>query len=267
MLHKVAEYIKSLYPAVPETAVILGSGLGALADRAENAVRIPYGELEGFPVSTAPSHKGELILGTLGGKNVLLFSGRFHLYEGYSAKETVLTVRLAKALGAEKIILTNASGGINKTLNCGDFMLISDHISTFVPSPLIGKNDDSLGARFPDMSNVYDREIRKTVKKIAFDNGIELKEGVYAQLTGPQFETPAEIKMLANIGADAVGMSTVIEAIAAVHCGLKVCGISVIANLACGLLDKPLTSEEVTETANAKAPQFEKLVTETIRNI
>lgn len=261
------KHIRSITDFKPETAIVLGSGLGALAEKVEKVAVFPYEELEGFPVSTAPNHKGELILGTLGGKNVAIFNGRVHLYEGYTAKQAIIPIRLAKALGAEKIILTNAAGGINKDLNCGDFMLISDHISCFVPSPLIGKNNDSFGTRFPDMSNAYDKELIVIVKKVANDNAITLKEGVYAQLTGPQFETPAEIKMLSALGADAVGMSTVIESIAANHCGLKVCGISLITNLACGILDKPLSGEEVVETAEKSAIQFEKLISEIIRAI
>lgn len=258
-------YIRGITDFKPETAIILGSGLGGLAEKIDAVAVFPYGELEGFPVSTAPTHKGELILGTLEGRRVAAFNGRIHLYEGYTPKQVVIPVRLAKALGAESIIITNASGGINKNLNSGDFMLISDHISCFVPSPLIGKNTS--GERFPDMSNAYDGELRTKIKGIAAEKGIALKEGVYAQLTGPQFETPAEIKMLSALGADAVGMSTVIETISAVGCGLKVCGISLIANLACGILDKPLTADEVLETANRVAPEFEKLICEIIRII
>lgn len=261
------KHIRNITDFKPGTAIVLGSGLGALADKIEKVAVFPYEELEGFPVSTAPNHKGELILGILNGKKVAVFNGRVHLYEGYTAKQAVIPIRLAKALGAENLIITNAAGGINKNLNCGDFMLISDHISCFVPSPLIGKNNDSFGIRFPDMNNAYDKDLRAKIKKAASDNAITLKEGVYVQLTGPQFETPAEIKMLSALGADAVGMSTVIEAIAANYCGLKTCGISLITNLACGILDKPLSGEEVVETAEKRAEDFEKLISEIIRII
>ena len=254
------ENISEIKEFMPETAIVLGSGLGALADRVEKAAAFPYSKISGFPVSTAPSHKGELVIGTLAGKRVAVFNGRVHLYEGYTAKETAAPVRLAKQLGIKNIILTNAAGGINKSLNCCDFMLIKDHISSFVPSPLTGKNDDRLGVRFPDMSNAYDKELRAVAKKAAAECGIELKEGVYAQLTGPQFETPAEIKMLSVIGADAVGMSTAVEAIEANHCGIKTLGISLISNLACGITDKPLSSEEVNEAADRAAVDFEKLI-------
>ncbi|MBR7073204.1 MAG: purine-nucleoside phosphorylase [Eubacterium sp.] len=254
------ENISEIKEFMPETAIVLGSGLGALADRVEKAAAFPYSKISGFPVSTAPSHKGELVIGTLAGKRVAVFNGRVHLYEGYTAKETAAPVRLAKQLGIKNIILTNAAGGISKSLNCGDFMLIKDHISSFVPSPLTGKNDDRLGVRFPDMSNAYDKELRAVAKKAAAECGIELKEGVYAQLTGPQFETPAEIKMLSVIGADAVGMSTAVEAIAANHCGIKTLGISLISNLACGITDKQLSSEEVNEAADRAAVDFEKLI-------
>ena len=267
MLDDKIEYIKSIDGFKPETAVILGSGLGGLADEAETIAKIPYSALDGFPVSTAPAHKGELILGRLGNKDVALFNGRVHLYEGYTPQQVVMPIRLAKAIGAENVIITNASGGINKTFNTGDFMLINDHISFFIPSPLIGKNDEKLGPRFPDMSCIYDKQLRTLAKRAAVNNAIDLKEGVYAQLTGPQFESPAEIKALASLGADAVGMSTVVEAIAAKHCGLRILGISLIANLACGLLDKPLTSEEVVKAADDAAPKFKAMITEIVKNI
>ncbi len=262
------EYIRGITGFEPETAVILGSGLGALSDKIEKTDVIPFKDIKGFPVSTAPSHKGELILGTLAGKRIAAFNGRVHLYEGYSAQEVVAPVRLAKELGAKSIILTNAAGGINKTLNCGDFMLITDQITCFVPSPLIGKNNEKLGVRFPDMSNAYDKELKAAAKRAAESCGISLKEGVYVQLTGPQFESPAEIKMLSALGADAVGMSTAIETIAANHCGLKVLGISLIANMACGIIkDKVLTSEEVTEAADRASENFEKLICKIIEAI
>ena len=267
MLEKQLEYIRSKTDFVPEIAIVLGSGLGELGDKIEIEAAIDYSEIEGMPISTAPSHRGRFIFGTIEGKKVVLMQGRIHLYEGYSPDEIAIPIRLMRLMGAKKLILTNASGGINKSLKPGDFMLIKDHISCFIDSPLIGKNDDLLGLRFPDMSNAYDKELQKLIKKAAFNNNIELKEGVYVQLKGPQFETPAEIKMLSCLGADAVGMSTVCETIAAVHCGFKVCAISLIANAACGILDKPLTSEEVNETANAVAPKFEMLIKEIVKTI
>ena len=267
MLKSQLEYIRSKTDFVPETAIILGSGLGAFADKIEIKAIIDYSEIEDFPISTAPSHKGRFVFGEIEGKKVVLMQGRFHLYEGYSPKQIALPIRLMKMLGAKNLIVTNAAGGINKNICPGDFMMITDHISSFVTSPLIGKNIDFLGTRFPDMSSAYDKELQKIVKKVAFENGIKLKSGVYVQLTGPQFETPAEIKMLSIMGADAVGMSTAIETIAAVHCGFRVCGISLISNYACGILDKSLSGDEVVDMANRVAPEFEKLIKEIVKAI
>lgn len=267
MLEKQLEQIRAITDFKPEIAIVLGSGLGGLAEKCEVVCKIDYSKIEGMPVSTAPTHRGEFIFGYLEGRRVVLMNGRVHLYEGYTAEQTVMPIRLTRLMGAETLVLTNASGGIRKDLNAGDFMLISDHISCFIDSPLIGKNDDSLGTRFPDMSNAYDRELRARIKANAVLNGTDLKEGVYVQLKGPQFESPAEIKMLSALGADAVGMSTVCETIAAVHCGFKVCAVSVIANLACGILDKPLTSEEVSETADSVADDFERLIKSIVRII
>lgn len=260
-------YIKSITDFKPEIAIVLGSGLGGLADKIEIVCTIPYKDIPNMPVSTAPSHIGQLVFGYLGGKKVVLMQGRVHLYEGYTPQEIITPVRILKLLGVEALILTNAAGGIDREYNIGDFMLISDHISCFIDSPLIGKNDDSLGTRFPDMSNAYDKDIRAIVKRVAFENNIPLKEGVYVQLKGPQFESPAEIKMLSTLGADAVGMSTVIEAIGANHCGLKVCGISMIANMACGILDTSLTSEDVNMAAEKSADTFEMLITKIVEEL
>ena len=259
--------IRSITDFEPEIAIILGSGLGGFAEKIEKVCEIKYSDIEGMPVSTAPSHEGEFIFGTIGGKKLVAMQGRVHLYEGYSAKQIALPVRLMRALGAEKLIITNAAGGINKNFSAGDLMLIEDHISSFVPSPLIGTNDDSIGLRFPDMRNAYDKELNIAIRTIAKKEGIRLRSGTYVQLTGPQFETPAEIRMLSTLGADAVGMSTVIETIAAVHCGFRVCGFSLITNLACGILDQPLTTEEVVETANKVSASFEALITKTIEAI
>lgn len=267
MLNKQIEAIRRITDFVPEIAIVLGSGLGKFADNIDIECVIPYSDIEGVPTSTAPNHKGQFVLGTVDNKRVVCMQGRVHLYEGYTAQEVVTPIRLMHLMGAKYLILTNAAGGINKNLNVGDFMMIKDHLSIFVPSPLIGKNENTLGTRFPDMSNAYDKDLRHIITKIALSNDITIKEGVYAQLTGPQFESPAEIKALATLGADAVGMSTVIEAIAGNHCGMRVCGISLITNLACGILDKPLSGEEVCESADRVAPSFEKLIKEIIKAI
>ncbi len=218
----------------------------------------------GIPVSTVPGHAGKFIFGYVGEVPVVCMKGRVHYYEGYPISDVVLPARLMKRMGAQILFLTNASGGINTSFGAGDFMLIQDHISCFAPNPLIGQNVDEFGVRFPDMSTVYDRELQDKIRKAARDNGIDLKEGVYAQLTGPSFESPAEIRMLRTLGADAVGMSTVVEAIAANHMGMRICGISCVSNLAAGLSANPLTHEEVQEAADKAAPLFQKLITQSI---
>ena len=267
MQNKKTEYIRKITNFEPETAIILGSGLGELANEISPETEIEYKDIPDMPISTAPSHKGKLIFGTYEGKKIVLMQGRVHLYEGYSAQQICEIIRMLKDLGVKNLILTNAAGGINKDFNVGDFMLIKDHISCFIDSPLIGANDEDYGTRFPDMSNAYDKDLQKLVKKVAYDNGISLKEGTYVQLKGPQFETPSEIKLLSVLGADAVGMSTVVEAIAAVHCGLKICGISMISNMACGVYDKPLSGEDVTLAAQKAGPQFRKLLKEIMKAI
>ncbi len=265
VLKEQIESVRQITDFEPEIAIVLGSGLGGLAENIDVVKVIPYSEIPHMPVSTAPTHKGQFVFGYIGDKKVVLMQGRIHLYEGYTSKQAVSPILLMRKLGATKLILTNAAGGINKDFNVGDFMVINDHISCFVDSALIGKNDDSIGTRFPDMSNVYDKDLRNIIKAVAIKNHIEIKQGVYTQLKGPQFETPAEIKMLATLGSDAVGMSTVIEAQAGAHCGFKVCGISLITNLACGILDQPLTEEEVKETGAKVAPQFELLIKEIVK--
>jgi len=225
---------------------------------------ISYSEIRDFPVSTVPGHAGKFIFGYVGEVPVVCMKGRVHYYEGYPISDVVLPARLMKRMGAQILFLTNASGGINTSFGAGDFMLIQDHISCFAPNPLIGQNVDEFGVRFPDMSTVYDRELQDKIRKAARDNGIDLKEGVYAQLTGPSFESPAEIRMLRTLGADAVGMSTVVEAIAANHMGMRICGISCVSNLAAGLSANPLTHEEVQEAADKAAPLFQKLITQSI---
>lgn len=265
-LQKCYECFKAKISFVPDIALILGSGLGDYADTIKQEAVLEYKDIEGFPVSTVAGHKGRFVFGYVGDVKVVVMQGRVHYYEGYSMEDVVLPVRLMKLMGAKVLFLTNASGGVNFDYSAGDFMLISDQIC-MAPSPLIGENLDELGPRFPDMSNIYDRELRKTVRDTAASLGIKLQEGVYIQLTGPNYESPAEIRMVRTLGADAVGMSTACEAIAANHCGLKTVGISCVSNLACGMTDKPLSHAEVQETADKAAPLFRRLVTESIKNI
>ncbi len=265
-LLKCYECFKAKISFVPDIALILGSGLGDYADTIKQEAVLEYKDIEGFPVSTVAGHKGRFVFGYVGDVKVVVMQGRVHYYEGYPMEDVVLPVRLMKLMGAKVLFLTNASGGVNFDYSAGDFMLISDQIC-MAPSPLIGENLDELGVRFPDMSNIYDRDLRKTVRDTATSLGIKLQEGVYIQLTGPNYESPAEIRMVRTLGADAVGMSTACEAIAANHCGLKTVGISCVSNLACGMTDKPLTHAEVQATADKAAPLFRQLVTESIKNI
>lgn len=251
----------------PVVALVLGSGLGDYADGIEVVAELDYHDIEGFPVSTVPGHQGKYIFGYVGKVPVVCMKGRVHYYEGYNISDVVLPVRLMKLMGAEVLFLTNAAGGINTDFRAGDFMLIKDHIANFVPSPLIGENIDELGVRFPDMGNVYDKELRHVIKRTAALAGIQLQEGVYIQLTGPNYETSAEIRMCRTLGADAVGMSTACEAVAANHMGMKTCGISCISNMAAGITANPLTHKEVQDTADRVAPLFKQLVTECIKNI
>lgn len=251
----------------PKVAIVLGSGLGDFAETIQVVQELPYGEIEGFPVSTVPGHAGKFIFGYIDGVPVVCMKGRVHYYEGYPISDVVLPARLMKLLGAEVLFLTNAAGGVNTSFHAGDLMLIKDQISVFAPNPLIGPNIDELGVRFPDMSTVYDGGLQQLIRKTAKENGIFLQEGVYAQLTGPSFESPAEIRMLRTLGCDAVGMSTVVEAIAANHMGMRICGISCICNLAAGMTANPLTHEEVQEAADTAAPHFKALVTETVKGM
>lgn len=248
----------------PKVALVLGSGLGDYADTISVEAELPYSEIEGFPVSTVPGHDGKFIFGYVGDVPVVCMKGRVHLYEGYPISDVVLPVRLMKLMGAEILFLTNASGGVNPAYEAGDLMMLTDHISCFVPSPLIGENLDELGARFPDMSAVYDKQLQEIIRDCAQKEKIDLKEGVYLQLTGPAYESPAEVRMIGMLGADAVGMSTVIEAVAANHMGMRICGISCVCNKAAGLSETPLSHAEVQEAANRVAPLFKKLVTESI---
>ena len=239
---------------------MLGSGLGGALAEIEKVGEIAYGELEDFPVSTVSGHDGKFVFGYIGTVPIVVMQGRVHYYEGYSMQQVVMPIRIMGMLGAEKLLLTNAAGGINLDFAEGSLMLLRDHISTFVPSPLIGPNIDMLGTRFPDMTEVYDRELREQMHRIAKEQRTDLKEGVYVQLTGPNYETPQEIRMLGVLGADAVGMSTVCEAMAARHMGMKVCAVSCITNMAAGLSGKLLSHEEVQQTADRVANEFRALV-------
>lgn len=251
----------------PEIALVLGSGLGDYGETIEVAATLDYADIEGFPKSTVEGHKGRFIFGYVEKVPVVCMQGRVHYYEGYPMTDVVLPIRLMKMMGAKVLFLTNAAGGLNYDFSPGDFMLITDHIMNFVPSPLIGANLDALGVRFPDMSTIYKKELQEIIKKAAADLGVGLKEGVYIQLTGPNYETPAEVRMCRSLGADAAGMSTAAEAVAANHMGMKVCGISCITNMACGMLEQPLSHSEVQETADRVAVTFKKLVTQSIINI
>ena len=259
------DYIRTKTGLVPRCALVLGSGLGRFAELVDVECRIPYADIPGFPVSTVQGHAGMLIFGRLGGVPVVCMQGRVHYYEGYAIEDVVLPARLMKLLGAEVLFLTNAAGGVNPAYNAGELMLIRDHNLMFFPAnPLIGPNIEELGTRVPDMTNVYDPALSETIRSVAARSGITLHEGVYCQLTGPSFETPAEIRALGALGVDAVGMSTAVEAVAANHCGLRVCGVSCISNKAAGLSPVPLTHVEVQEAADAVAPLFEKLVRESV---
>ncbi|MDE5891703.1 MAG: purine-nucleoside phosphorylase [Acetatifactor sp.] len=264
-LKKCEACIRQITDFTPRVAIVLGSGLGDYADTIRVEAQVPYGDIEGFPVSTVPGHDGRFIFGYVGDVPVVCMKGRVHYYEGYSIDDVVLPIRLMKLLGAEIMFLTNASGGVNTSFHAGDLMLITDHISCFAPNPLIGANIEELGTRFPDMTHVYDTGLQEIIKAAASDQHIFLQQGVYAQLTGPSFETPAEIRMLRTLGCDAVGMSTAVEAVAAAHMGMRICGISCVCNLAAGMTANPLTHKEVQEAADKAAPIFKSLVTESVR--
>lgn len=255
-----AEYLRARLPARPDLALVLGSGLGGLADRIEDPVYIPYGQIPRFPVSTAPGHAGRFVFGRLSGRMVLCMQGRFHYYEGHDMAAIALPVRALKALGCRALVLTNAAGGVNWDFSVGDFMLITDHINFMGANPLRGENDDAIGPRFCDMTHVYTPEFQQTARQVAAQQGITLREGVYLGYMGPSFETPAEIRAFRTLGADAVGMSTVPEAIAASHCGLPVLGVSLITNMAAGMAGKRLSGDEVIEIANQRGPVFQDFI-------
>lgn len=243
-----------------DIGVILGSGLGDYAEALEDAVKLPYSEIPGFPRSTVAGHAGMWCCGTLYGKRVVMMQGRFHYYEGYGMKDVTLPVRVMKKIGVKTLVVTNAAGGVNLGYHPGELMVIGDMFSMTAQNPLIGPNLDAFGPRFPDMSCAFDKELRALAHECANEQGFALREGVYAQMTGPTYETPAEIRMLRTLGADAVGMSTVPEVIVARHGGMRVLGISCITNMAAGILDQPLNHAEVTETANRVKGQFRNLL-------
>lgn len=266
-LAKCLEAVRKKTDFVPDAALVLGSGLGGFASQVECEAEISYSEIEGFPRSTVEGHKGRFLFGRVNGVKTVVMDGRVHYYEGYPTKDVVLPIRLMRLMGAKALMLTNAAGGINPGFHAGDMMLIRDHISVLVPNPLIGENVEELGTRFPDMSSIYDKELSDAVLETAKGLGIELQEGVYIQTTGPSFESPAEIRMAGILGADAVGMSTAVEAIAANHAGMRVCAVSCISNLAAGISPTPLTHAEVQECADKNAPRFTALVKESLKAI
>ena len=266
-LTKCLKTVRAKTDMIPKVALVLGSGLGGYADRVDIEATVDYSEIKGFPISTVPGHVGRFVFGHVNNIPVVVMQGRVHYYEGYELSDVVLPIRLMGLLGAETLFLTNAVGAINKTFAAGDFMLIRDHILFSVPSPLIGPNIDELGVRFPDMSEVYNSKARIKITEAARALNIKLHEGTYLQVSGPNFETPAEIRAYGTLGADVVGMSTACEAVAANHMGMKVCGISCVSNLAAGISKIPLTHEEVQETADKSAPRFTSLVTESITRL
>ena len=264
---KSADYVKSIVPYTPEVALVLGSCLGPFADTIEDPIVIDYKDIPNFLISTVDSHAGKLIFGTVAGKKVVCMSGRFHSYEGYDFEQLVIPVRLFKLLGVKATILTNAAGAVNESYRPGDIMIVKDHIKLAGHSPLRGPNVDEFGPRCFNVTNMYTPALRKLAKDCA--EGIDLKvhEGVYYFFTGPQFETPAEIRAVRILGADAVGMSTVTEALTAAHCGMPLMCLSVMTNMAAGVLDRPLTNGEVDETAKTIATRFSAYVTKIIGRI
>ena len=251
----------------PKVAMILGSGLGFMGDVVENAIAVPYGEIPHFKASTAPGHKGQLVFGTLEGKPVAVMQGRMHHYEGYSYEEVAYAVRVLRLLGCDTLIVTNAAGCVNMDWQAGDLMLITDQIKIFMESPLRGENLPQFGVRFPDTSHLYTPALQEVARKAAGELGVELKEGVYMYFPGPQYETPAEVRFARIAGADAVGMSTAPEVIVAGHCGMQVLGFTLLSNMAAGILNQPLSEEEVLEAAAACRDKFSKLVLACLKQI
>lgn len=260
-------YIKEQIPFEPEIGMILGSGLGVLAEEVENPTVIPYNEIPNYPVSTVQGHKGQFVVGTLEGKKVIIMQGRFHFYEGWNMDQVTLPVRCMKLLGIKTMFVTNASGGVNENFKVGDLMFIRDHINFMGTNPLMGANLEEFGPRFPDMSYGYNPELLEMGQRVAEELGIPTQKGIYVAVTGPSYETPAEIKAFRTLGADAVGMSTVPEVIVANHMGIKVLGISCITNMAAGVLPQPLDHSEVMETAEITKPKFIKLVRGIVKEV
>ena len=259
-IHAAADYLRARIPFRPTIGLVLGSGLGDFADTLTDAVRIPYSDIPDFPVPTVPGHSGELVFGKKCGQNVVVMQGRIHYYEGLPQSRITMPIRVLAALGVKTVVLTNAAGGVNLSFTPGDLMLLSDHINFSGSNPLIGPNLDAFGPRFPDMSDLYTASVRAAIKEKAAAAGIRLREGVYAMYSGPNYETPAEIRMFRTLGADAVGMSTVPEALVAGHCGMNVVGVSCITNMAAGVLPVKLSHAEVMETADRVHDVFHKLI-------
>lgn len=264
-IERAASFIKSKLVESPEIGLILGSGLGVLAEQIDQPIILPYVNIPCFPVSTVEGHAGQLVLGELCGKKVIAMQGRFHYYEGYSMDKVTFPVRVMRLLGVETLVVTNAAGSVNESFAPGDLMLITDHINFMGTNPLIGANDARFGPRFPDMSEAYNQELRDLAKQIARKQGLDLKEGIYVGNTGPTYETPAEVRMARVIGGDAVGMSTVPEVIVARHCGMKVLGISCLTNMAAGILNQPLSHDEVMETTEKVKERFLRFVKEIVK--
>lgn len=266
-MNKSIDYIKGKIKNQPEIGIVLGSGLGDFADAIEDKIEIPYTEIPGFPVSTVKGHDGKLIFGKINSKEVCVMKGRIHYYEGYDIKEVVYPIEVLAGLGIETLILTNAAGGVNTEFEPADLMIINDHINLMGKNPLIGPNDEDLGPRFPDMTDLYNKDLIEVAEKSAKKLGTDIKEGVYMYFTGPSYETAAEVRMARILGADAVGMSTVPEAIIARHRGLKILGISTITNMSTGILDTPLDHTEVVEVGQEVAGKFKELLKEIIEEI
>lgn len=265
-LERCVQQIREKTDFVPDVALVLGSGLGDYADSVKIVAEIPYSDIQGFPVSTVAGHDGTLIFCEIEGKKVVVMNGRVHYYEGYDIHDVVLPLRVTHLLGAKTVVLTNAVGAINADYSVGDFVLNVDYISSFVPSPLVGENIDKLGDRFVDVSDAFDEELNGIVEKVADENNIPIHRGVMVQTTGPQYESPTEIKMFRSLGADTVGMSTVVETIAARHMGMRVCSVSCVTNMAAGMQEK-ISHEEVQSSSNDAAKRFAVLVSGLLKNM
>lgn len=266
-INESTEYVKSKVQNIPEIGVILGSGLGDLANLVSDPIYVNYVEIPHMPVSTVKGHAGRFVFGEIQGKKVVMMQGRVHYYEGNTMEDVVIPIQIMKRLGIKTLIVTNAAGGVNTTFVPGDLMIIKDHINFAFNNPLIGRNEEEIGPRFPDMSEAYSKELIDLAEDCAINLNIRVVEGTYLMMTGPCYETPAEIRMTRLLGGDAVGMSTVPEVIAANHCGIKVLGISCITNMAAGILNQPLIHSEVIETSNKVKNKFTKLVSEIIKKI